>query len=556
VKAVIYTRFSSDRQRESSCEDQARVCRRRIDAEGWQLVNHYADEAISGLRADRPAYQQMLKAAAAREFDVLVIDDLSRFSRDQVEAERGIRRLEFDGIRILAIADGYDSTSKGRKLQRGMKALMNESFLDELRDKTHRGLEGQALKQYWAGGRPYGYRLTRIKDPTRLDPYGEPLALGTRLTIDPDTDTVVTEIFRRYADGHSPRAIASELNRRGIASPGSTWRNRNVRRVAGWMGSAVTGMLANDLYRGVYVWNATRWVRDPDTGKRRAVKRPAAERVRSHMPELQIVPDDLWARVQARHARAAAAGANIREGIKRAGHKAGRNPAYLFSSLLRCGVCAGPMVIVGGQGKWKTYGCATFKEGGANACTNALTAKLPIVEARLLARIKSDLLTDELAAEVDRRYALAIAKRPKPRANDKRLAEVRSEVGNLTEAIASGVLRTSKALAARLAAAEGELERLSMQQSVRRRVVRMPMPVGERYRQMVATLEAELSRDVHKARTALRQIVGNEIQVVPHESGKHLVARIGLDTEALLAAGGAEIFVVAGAGFEPATFGL
>jgi hypothetical protein len=82
------------------------------------------------------------------------------------------------------------------------------------------------------------------------------------------------------------------------------------------------------------------------------------------------------------------------------------------------------------------------------------------------------------------------------------------------------------------------------------------MPVGERYRQMVATLEVELSRDVHKARAALRQIVGNEIQVMLHESGKHLVARIGLDTEALLVAAGSAIFVVAGAGFEPATFGL
>ena len=52
-----------------------------------------------------------------------------------------------------------------------------------------------------------------------------------------------------------------------------------------------------------------------------------------------------------------------------------------------------------------------------------------------------------------------------------------------------------------------------------------------------------------QARTALRQIVGNEITVVPHESGKHLVARIGLDTEALMASGTSEI-LVAGAGFD------
>ena len=57
--------------------------------------------------------------------------------------------------------------------------------------------------------------------------------------------------------------------------------------------------------------------------------------------------------------------------------------------------------------------------------------------------------------------------------------------------------------------------------------------------------------DVHKARTILRQLVGNEISVVPHESGKHLVARLGLVTKSQIqAAGGSEIFVVAGGCFE------
>ena len=136
------------------------------------------------------------------------------------------------------------------------------------------------------------------------------------------------------------------------------------------------------------------------------------------------------------------------------------------------------------------------------------------------------------------------------------MAELTTEVANLTEAIASGALRTSKALGARLAAAERELERLSSARATSHKVVRMPLPVGERYQRLIANMEAELARDVPKARTALRQIVGSEIPVLPHASGKHLVARIGLDEEALVAAGSSEIFVVAGAGFEPATFGL
>ena len=361
--------------------------------------------AMTGSRADRPAYQQMLRAAQAREFDVLIIDDLARFGRDQVESERAIRRLEFSGLRIIAVADGYDSASKARKVHRGVKGLMNELYLDDLKDKTHRGLMGQALKKYWAGGKPYGYRLVRVKDPAKLDSYGEALAIGTRLEIDEEQAKHVRWIFARYGDGWSPRAIAADLNRRQVASPGSSWRNRVVRRSSGWLGSAVKSVLKNGLYAGLYDWNKTMWQKDPDTGKRRVAIRPQAEWIRSQMPELQIVPDDLWQRVQVRHVQAAAAGANVRQGIKRSGHKAGRSPGYVFSSLLKCGLCGGSMVIIGGQGEWKTYGCATHRDGGAHACSNKLTAKLPIVLARLLRGIKEDLLTPELAAEVEQRYA-------------------------------------------------------------------------------------------------------------------------------------------------------
>jgi site-specific DNA recombinase len=148
LRAVTYSRYSSDMQRATSIVDQERLCRRRADAEGWKIVASYADDAISGSDNRRPQYLAMLQAAARKEFDVLIVDDLSRLTRDSVEQETAIRRLEFQGIRIIATADGYDSESKSRKIQRGFKGLMNEMFLDDLRAKVHRGQEGQALKRF------------------------------------------------------------------------------------------------------------------------------------------------------------------------------------------------------------------------------------------------------------------------------------------------------------------------------------------------------------------------------------------------------------------------
>jgi DNA invertase Pin-like site-specific DNA recombinase len=160
----------------------------------------------------------MLNAAEHGEFDVLLVDDLSRLARDQVESERAIRRLEFLGIRIVAIADGYDSQSKlaTRKIQRAVKGLVNEMRLDELREQVHRGLTGQAIKGYWCGGRAYGYALRPILDPARLDPYGRPERIGTKLEMDAEQAAIVREIFRRYVDcGTKCLPLSASLRWRG-----------------------------------------------------------------------------------------------------------------------------------------------------------------------------------------------------------------------------------------------------------------------------------------------------------------------------------------------------
>ena len=48
MRAAIYARYSSDLQRDDSIEDQVRICRARIEKEGWQIGGTYTDHAISG----------------------------------------------------------------------------------------------------------------------------------------------------------------------------------------------------------------------------------------------------------------------------------------------------------------------------------------------------------------------------------------------------------------------------------------------------------------------------------------------------------------------------
>lgn len=86
--AAVYCRYSSDQQRATSLEDQQRNCLRRANTEGWTISSRYADAAITGSDANRPEYQRMLAAALNGEFEVLLVDDLSRFARDSIEQDR------------------------------------------------------------------------------------------------------------------------------------------------------------------------------------------------------------------------------------------------------------------------------------------------------------------------------------------------------------------------------------------------------------------------------------------------------------------------------------
>ena len=59
MTAVIYTRYSSDNQREESIEGQIRECTAYAEKNGFTVVKHYIDRAISAKTDNRPEFQQI-----------------------------------------------------------------------------------------------------------------------------------------------------------------------------------------------------------------------------------------------------------------------------------------------------------------------------------------------------------------------------------------------------------------------------------------------------------------------------------------------------------------
>lgn len=80
---AIYARFSSDLQDARSITDQVALARQRAEREGWTVIEVYSDAAISGAGMhNRPGLLDMMMAAKARQFGVLLVESLDRLSRD------------------------------------------------------------------------------------------------------------------------------------------------------------------------------------------------------------------------------------------------------------------------------------------------------------------------------------------------------------------------------------------------------------------------------------------------------------------------------------------
>jgi site-specific DNA recombinase len=234
-RVAIYARYSSDRQNEASIDDQVRRVRDAIRRAGGDPDNAkvFADYAISGRSMDRRDFEALMLAIEEKRVDIVAVDDLSRLSRDWVDAGQIFRRLQFLGVPLLGLADGIDTSAKNAKLHFGLKSLIADDYIDKLRADTLRGLEGRALDGCATGAVPFGYRTVAKEIANRT---------VHQIEIDDEAAVIVRRIFAEYLDGGALHRIARDLNREGIASPRAGTKHKRY----GWGASTIRAMLYNE----------------------------------------------------------------------------------------------------------------------------------------------------------------------------------------------------------------------------------------------------------------------------------------------------------------------
>ena len=304
LQVAAYCRVSTDKEDQAnSFEAQQRYFREYIQRQpDWELQGIYADEGFSGTSTNkRVEFNKMLHAAELGQIDLIVTKEVSRFTRNTVDALQITRELRRRGVGVLFLNDSLDTRTNDGELR---LTIMSSFAQDESRRTSERSKWGQMRsmeKGVVFGGSLLGYDV-----------------IGGKMTVNPEGAEVVRLIFHKYLQERKGcSTIARELREAGILSSKGNCL---------WSSATVTKILKNEKYCGDLIQKKT-YTPDYLTHEKKYNhgKEPLVELKDHHEP---IIDRETWQAVQQELRRR-----------NRAQGSGGHGNRYPLSGKIRCGEC-------------------------------------------------------------------------------------------------------------------------------------------------------------------------------------------------------------------------
>jgi DNA invertase Pin-like site-specific DNA recombinase len=284
-RVVIYARYSTDDQNPRSIDDQIARCREFINglALGDLEVIIITDGGISGRKKFRPGIDRVRQIIAAKDCDLVVAVDQTRFFR------RTVFWLEFGAfahdsdVRVVTANDGLDTKDDRWRIVAPINAIVGEFMVQQCSARIRGSVDNRWREGYAVSPLVPGYIRVpsnpNAEDPKRRGPYRDKIVEKWK--------PAIQEAFRRIARDESSGATAEFLNESGVPlaykSRLNLWTLHHVRR-----------MVKNPLYSGKEVYRLTLSRAIETTGETRQVQAPADKILRRDMPHLAIVDESLW----------------------------------------------------------------------------------------------------------------------------------------------------------------------------------------------------------------------------------------------------------------------
>jgi DNA invertase Pin-like site-specific DNA recombinase len=299
MKAAIYAYSATDLAHRTSIDQQIKICRQLISSKDWTVCEDYI-RSDSGTAATFPSsregLQSLLAAATLNPcpFDYVVMDETSRLGRTY-KAFNLIERFRHLGVSLYFVATNEDTSVPLSSIGMILTHMIDAEFFARHAANVHRGQNKRVLKGIVSGGLCYGYNKTPIENRTCKSECITQAISGYRIDINQSEAEVVRRIFDLFGSGaYNLGEIASELCEHGVPPP----KSRKVNLNTGWTATGLLSILNNERYRGIILWNKTRSVRHPETGKKKVICRPMSEWVTVKNDDIRIVSEEQWEKVK------------------------------------------------------------------------------------------------------------------------------------------------------------------------------------------------------------------------------------------------------------------
>jgi site-specific DNA recombinase len=244
VCCAVYTRKSSEEgleQEFNSLDAQREACEAYITSqkhEGWTaLAALYDDGAYSGGTMNRPALQRLLDDIRAGKVDVVVVYKVDRLTRSLADFAKIIEVFDAQRVSFVSVTQAFNTTSSMGRLTLNVLLSFAQFEREVTGERIRDKIAASKRKGMWMGGQPaLGYDVKERK-----------------LVVNEAEAETVRNIFRRYLELGTVRALRDDLGARGVvskcrtAADGSPYGGQQFSRGALYL------MLKNRIYRGEIV---------------------------------------------------------------------------------------------------------------------------------------------------------------------------------------------------------------------------------------------------------------------------------------------------------------
>lgn len=310
MNVVIYARFSSQRQNETSIEAQLEECHRYCEQNNYNVVGEYIDRALSAKTDDRPDFQRMILDSNKKLFNAIIVYQLDRFARNRYDSANYKAKLKKNDVKVFSVKEHISEDASGILVESVLEG-MAEYYSAELSQKVKRNLKLNAEKGLFNGGYPpFGYKVVTVD-------YGT----YKKKKLEPDVELahIVKEIFEMRADDTNLLDIVDFLNSKGY----KTVMGNKFQK------SSLENMFRNKRYIGTTTFDGVEY---PNT-----------------MPA--IIDEELFNRVQI-----------VVQKYKHSPAIAKADEEYILTTKLFCGKCKSTMVGSSGTSQngtiYKYYVCS------------------------------------------------------------------------------------------------------------------------------------------------------------------------------------------------------